>query len=109
MSPFNLMQLFCHEILFSYHHKYFALDVCAFLEANTVQMHIFATFLLLFCFSGNIKIIKQVYAISGMLVTFLNMPSSASKHARSYGQSKAGKGATDFHGFRTGLQIASCR
>lgn len=39
-----------------------------FLEASTVQMHIFGT---LFCFvSGNIEIIKQVYIISGMLPVF---------------------------------------
>lgn len=57
------------RFFFLYPHKCFGLDVCMLLEANTVQMHIFATFLFCF-FSGNIKIIKQVYAISGMLVTF---------------------------------------
>jgi len=68
MSPFNLIQLFYHDILFSYQHKCFALEVCMLLEANAGQKHIFATFC--FVFSGNIKIIKQVYAISGMSVTF---------------------------------------
>lgn len=70
MSPFNLKKLFYHEILLLCQHKCFGLDVCMLLEANTVQMHIFATFLFCFVFSGNIKIIKQAYAIPGMLVTF---------------------------------------